>query len=174
MPSNTANAGAKPAALASAAASGRSAANASGAKQAALSSVVALRSGAAAQKSSSNAANAAAAKKNALSNVAASGRDAAARKPGAMSRWRHDFRAASRPLPASSLGPSGGPTCGQSEKNCRSTTESAISRKRLSVDQHLEPAIDHALAVERHVLHVHAGNALVLHHLGVDAVAIFA
>src|SRR5262245_30738006 len=43
---------------------------------------------------------------------------------------------------------------------------------RLGVDHYLEASIDHALRIEGHVLHVHAGDALVLHHLGVDPIAV--
>src|SRR3546814_17089001 len=35
-----------------------------------------------------------------------------------------------------------------------------------------EPAPDHALAVERHALRIHAGEARVGHHLLVDAIAL--
>src|SRR6185503_6359066 len=43
---------------------------------------------------------------------------------------------------------------------------------RLALEQKLEPAPKHALAVEWHVLRVHhVGQPLVFHHLGVDAVA---
>jgi Glycosyltransferase family 20 len=46
----------------------------------------------------------------------------------------------------------------------------AHSPARLGVDHHLEPAIDHALQVEWHALHKHAGDPFVLHNLLVDAV----
>src|SRR5947207_15154077 len=44
---------------------------------------------------------------------------------------------------------------------------------RLKVYQHLEAAPKHALAVEGQLFRIHhAGEALVLHHLGIDAVAL--
>ena len=49
-------------------------------------------------------------------------------------------------------------------------------RRELDVDDDLEAAVDHALGVEGHVLHVlrahHVGQARILHHLRVDAVTV--
>src|SRR5215207_2622336 len=44
----------------------------------------------------------------------------------------------------------------------------------LHVYEHFEPAIGHALHVERHVLGAHARQALILHDLGQDLVAMSA
>src|SRR6478672_1144953 len=66
--------------------------------------------------------------------------------------------------------------CSDGPRRCGRRSASSKGEPKLSsLDQHLEAAIDHALAVERHPLAVHHGaQPLVLHYFGVDAVAMSA